>query len=201
MSTLTVLFSLTLTLASPALAAAETQQAPPRPAPAPVEVAVPSDYLIGPQDVLGVILWREPEFSGDVTVRPDGKVTLPLMGEIQAAGLTPLALRKVILTEAVKYFMEPNVQVVVRSIQSRKVFVTGRVTTPGTHALVGPLTVMQALALSGGVTEYADAKNITILRNEGGAVRTLKFNYRDVSKGKNLQQNILLIPGDTVVVP
>ena len=165
------------------------------------EVPVPTDYIIGPEDVLGVLLWREPEFSGDVTVRPDGKVTLPLMGEIQAAGLTPLALRKVILTEAVKYFTEPSIQVVVRSIHSRKVFITGRVTTPGTHTLVGPLTVMQAIALAGGITEYADAKNVTIIRIEKGQTRTLKFNYRDVSKGKGLEQNIQLLPGDTVVVP
>ena len=96
---------------------------------------------------------------------------------------------------------DANVAVVVRAINSRKVFVTGRVTTPGAHPLVGPLTIMQAIALAGGVTEYADSKNISVLRNEGGQVRTFKFNYKDVAKGKNLEQNIRLLPGDTVVVP
>ena len=89
----------------------------------------------------------------------------------------------------------------VRTINSRKIFVTGRVTTPGAHTLIGPLTVLQALALSGGLVEYANAKNVTVIRNEGGRVQTFKFNYKDVVKGKNLEQNILLRPGDTVLVP
>jgi polysaccharide export outer membrane protein len=118
-----------------------------------------------------------------------------------AAGLTPDALQKAIVAAASKYITGANVAVVVRTINSRKVFVTGRVTTPGAHPLVGPLTVLQALALSGGLQEYANAKSISIIRTEGGRVQTFKFNYRDVVRGKSLEQNILLRPGDTVLVP
>jgi polysaccharide export outer membrane protein len=172
------------------------QAAPPAPA-----AALPADYRIGAEDVLGVVFWREPDLSGDVTVRPDGRITLPVVGEMQAAGLSPEDLRKQILKAAEKYVADPNVVVVVRTINSRRVFVTGRVTTPGPHPLIGPLTVMQAIALAGGLTEYADAKNITVLRVEDGRAQSFKFNYKDVAKGKTLEQNIQLRPGDTVVVP
>lgn len=164
-------------------------------------VAVPADYLIGPEDVLGIVYWREAELTGDVTVRPDGRITLAVIGEMVAAGLRPEQLQQQIQEKAKTYVQEPNVAVVVREVNSRKIFVTGRVTTPGAYALKGPLTVMQALALAGGITEYADAKNINVLRIEGARTLGFKFNYKDVAKGKKLQQNILLLPGDTVVVP
>ena len=173
-------------------------QLPPSTPPA---VAVPSDYVIGPEDVLGVVFWREPEISGDVTVRPDGRITIPVIGDMQAAGRRPEDLQAAILAAAGKYITDPNVAVVVRTINSRKVFVTGRVTTPGGHDLRGPMNVLQAIALAGGLTEYANAKNITILRMQKGQTQTFKFNYKDVAKGKGLEQNILLMPGDTVVVP
>ena len=162
---------------------------------------LPSDYTIGAGDVLGVVFWREAEMSGDVTVRPDGKVTLPVIGEIMAAGLHPSALQQQVMAAAKKFINDPNVAIVVRTINSRKVFVTGRVTAPGAHPLLGPLTVMQAIALAGGLTEYADGKNITVLRTENGESRTYKFNYKDVARGRNVEQNIQLRPGDTVVVP
>ncbi len=162
---------------------------------------VPADYLIGPEDVLGIVFWRETEISGDVTVRPDGRISLPMIGEMAAAGLRPEELQRQILKAAGKYLNEPNISVVVRAINSLKIYVTGRVTTPGQHALKGPMTVMQAIALSGGLTEYADAKNITILRTTAGRTQSFKFNYRDVARGKKLEQNIMLRPGDTVVVP
>jgi polysaccharide export outer membrane protein len=164
-------------------------------------VALPVEYLIGPEDVLGIVFWREPDMSGDVTVRPDGRITLPVIGEISAAGLHPQALQKQILAAAGKYISDPNVAVVVRQINSRKVFITGRVTNPGPYPLQGPRTVMQLIALAGGLTEYADSKNITIMRNAADGPKSFKFNYKDVAKGKNLEQNILLKPGDTVVVP
>lgn len=165
------------------------------------EAVQPSDYLIGAEDVLGIVFWREPDLSGDVTVRPDGRITIPVIGELQAAGKRPEELQAEIVTAASKYISTVNVVVVVRAINSRKVFVTGRVTTPGTYPLMGSLTVMQAIAVAGGLTEYADPKNITILRTENGRARTLAFNYNDVSRGKSLEQNIQLKPGDTVVVP
>jgi polysaccharide export outer membrane protein len=164
-------------------------------------VVVPMDYVIGAEDVLGIMFWREQEMSGDVTVRPDGKVTLPLLGDIQAAGTRPDALRDQITQAAGKYLTDVNVTVVVRQINSRKVFITGQVTTPGAYPLTGPRTVMQLIALAGGLTEYADGESISIMRQEQGKTRSMKFNYRDVSKGKKLEQNVMLLPGDTVVVP
>jgi polysaccharide biosynthesis/export protein len=163
--------------------------------------AVPNDYVIGPEDVLGVVFWREAEMSGDVAVRPDGVITLPLIGELKAAGLTPNTLRAAIQTAAAKYLSEPNVSVVVRQLNSRKVFVTGEVMMPGAFPLTGPRTVMQLIALAGGLTEYAKSSEISIMRDENGRTRHFKFNYKDVAKGKRLEQNIQLRPNDTIVVP
>ncbi|MGH9330886.1 MAG: polysaccharide biosynthesis/export family protein, partial [Vicinamibacterales bacterium] len=168
---------------------------------APATVPLPADYVIGPEDVLGVVFWRDQDMTGDVTVRPDGMVTLPLLGDLAAAGLTPEALRDQIQKAATKYMQDPNVTIVVRQINSRKVFITGEVTTPGAYPLIGPRTVMQLIALAGGLTEYADGKNITVMRAEQGRTRSFKFNYKDVAKGMKLEQNIHLKPGDTVVVP
>lgn len=162
---------------------------------------LPPEYVIGPEDVLGIVFWREAEISGDVTVRPDGRITVPVIGELVAAGLRPEELQAQILTRAAKYINDPNVAVVIRTIHSRKVFVTGRVAEPGTFDLRSAMTVMQAIAMAGGLTEYADAKNITVLRKKAGQPQVLKFNYRDVANGKKLEQNVALLPGDTVVVP
>jgi polysaccharide export outer membrane protein len=189
-----------LVWANEALGSQQTAVRPPAPEPA-GGIATPVDYLIGPEDVLGIVFWREPEMNGDVTVRPDGRVTLPLIGEMTAVGLKPEALRDQITVAARKYISDANVSVVVRQINSRKVFITGRVTTPGTYSLTGPRNVMQVIALAGGLNEYADAKNITVLRTVGGQQKSFKFNYKDVARGKNLDQNIELQPGDTIVVP
>lgn len=164
-------------------------------------IEVPPEYVIGPEDVLGINFWRDADMTGDVTVRPDGRITLPLLGDITAAGLTPHALKEEIQKAAARLLEDPTVTVIVRQINSRKVFITGQVGTPGAYALTGPRTVMQLIALAGGLTEYADKKNISIMRVEGNTTRSFKLNYNDVSKGKKLEQNILLRPGDTVVVP
>jgi polysaccharide export outer membrane protein len=172
--------------------------------PAPIAAAAPSlpaDYVIGPEDVLGVVFWRDQDMTGDVTVRPDGMVTLPLLGDVAAAGLTPDVLREQIQKAASKYVQDPSVTIVVRQINSRKVFITGEVKTPGAFPLTGPRTVMQVIALAGGLNEWADAKNITIARTENGRQVSFRFNYKDVAQGKKLEQNILLKPGDTVIVP
>jgi polysaccharide export outer membrane protein len=164
-------------------------------------VTVPAGYVIGPEDVIGVMFWRDTEMTGDVSVRPDGVITLQLLGEIKAAGLTPDQLRDVIKQAASKLIEDPTVTIVVRAINSRKVFITGQVTTPGEYPLIAPRTVMQLIAVAGGLTEYADAKNIRIVRSEGDKTTSHKFNYKDVSKGTKLEQNIQLKPGDTVIVP
>jgi polysaccharide export outer membrane protein len=187
------------------LAAAPLQQAaqpqPPSMQTAPAGVSLPSGYVIGPDDVLTVVLWREKDMSADVVVRPDGKITLPLLNELQAAGLTPEQLRSAIEKAASKYVAEPNATVIVKAINSRKVHILGNVGKAGTYPLTGDMTVLQLIATAGGLQEYADAKHITVMRKEDGRDQTLKFNYKDVVRQKNVQQNVLLKPGDTVVVP
>ena len=169
----------------------------------PVEsVPLPEAYVIGPEDVLGIHFWRDADMTRDeVTVRPDGRITLPLLGDITAAGLTPEQLTVEIEKAATKYQKDPSVTVAVRQINSRKVFITGNVTNPNTYPLAGPRTVAQIIALAGGLTEFADKKNIRVMRTEGGEQRSFRFNYSEFAKGKNLAQNILLKPGDIIVVP
>jgi polysaccharide export outer membrane protein len=173
----------------------------PTTAPAVPSVSTPADYVIGPDDVLIVVVWREKEVSGEVVVRPDGKISLPLLNDVQAAGLTPEQLRVKVTEAAQKYIETPEVTVIVKQINSRRVFITGQVTKPGPYPLAGPTTVLQLISIAGGLLEYADEKKIVILRNEGGKQVTYKFNYRDVLRGQNLKQNIELKPGDTVAVP
>jgi polysaccharide export outer membrane protein len=164
-------------------------------------VPVDPDFVVGPEDVLGILFWRDAELSGDHAVRPDGRVTIPLIGDITAAGVAPAALREQIQTTAAKYLTNPIVTVVVRQINSRKVYITGQIVRPGAYPLTGPRNVMQLISLAGGVTQFAKSESISILRQEQGRTRAFNFNYKDVAQGKNVQQNIQLRPGDTIVVP
>jgi polysaccharide export outer membrane protein len=152
-------------------------------------------------DILSIVFWRDKDMSGDFVVRPDGKISLPLLNDVQAAGLTPEEMRADLEKSAQKYIEDPNASVVVKEIHSRKVFITGNVAKPGTFPLTGDMNVLQLIAMGGGILEYADSKNIVVMRTEHGAQEQFKFNYNDVIKGKQVQQNILLKPGDTVVVP
>ena len=166
------------------------------------EQRLPADYVIGAEDVLGVLVWREQEMSGDVTVRSDGMITVPLVGDLVAAGLTPEELAGQLETVSAEYLTDPNVTVVVRQINSRKAFITGEVTSPGAYSLSGPLTVTQLIAMAGGLLEWADEQNIRIVRvSEQGRTEAITFNYEWITEGRRLEQNILLRPGDTVVVP
>jgi polysaccharide export outer membrane protein len=174
---------------------------PPAGVSVPAGITPPADYVIGPEDVLSIVFWREKDMSTKVSVRPDGMISLPLLNDVKAAGLTPEQLRAELTQAAEKFIEVPSVTVVVDAINSRRVFVTGQVAKQGPYALSAPTTVLQLLSTAGGVLEYADAKNIRILRTENGKQVTYRFNYKDVSKGKNLQQNILLKPGDTIIVP
>ena len=167
----------------------------------PTGAPVPADYVIGPDDVLTIVFWREKELSGDVAVRPDGRISLPLLNDIEAVGLTPEQLRARVTEAAGKLLEEPTVTVIVKAINSRKVFITGQVGKPGPYPLTGPTTVVQLLTMAGGVLEYADEKEISILRTENGKQIRLRFNYDEVKKGKKLEQNILLKPGDSIIVP
>lgn len=197
-------FCLALILPAMAVASSAAPQAPaasPAASIPPATTPLPAGYVIGPDDLLSVVFWRDKDMSAEVVVRPDGKISLPLLNDVVAAGLTPEQLRVQITEAAGKLLAEPSATVVVKEIHSRKVYITGNVGKPGTYPLSGDMTVLQLIALAGGLAEYADAKNIVIMRTEGGQAQSFKFNYKDVVKQKNVQQNILLKPGDTVVVP
>jgi len=159
-------------------------------------------YVIGPDDVLSIVFWKDKDLSAEVTVRPDGKVSLPLLNDIQAQGRTPDELRDALKQAAQAFVEDPNPTVMVKEIKSRRVFITGQVEKPGPYPLTGETTVLQLIAMAGGIREFADGSNITIIRKgENGRTEILPFNYRDVLKRKNLTQNVQLKPGDTVVVP
>jgi polysaccharide export outer membrane protein len=167
----------------------------------PATAALPADYVIGPEDVLAVLFWRDKEMSGEYVVRPDGQITLPLLNDIQAAGLTPEQLRDSLTQAASKLIEDPSVTVGVKAINSRKVFITGMVGKSGAYPLTSTMTVAQLISVAGGLHEFANSKNIMIVRTENGREVAYKFNYKDFSKGKNLKQNIVLKPGDQVIVP
>ena len=171
------------------------------PAPVPAGVQPPPGYVIGPDDVLSIIYWRDKDMSADVQVRPDGKISLALLNDVVAGGLTPDELRERLTEESKKYIEDPSVAVVVKQINSRKVYITGQVGKVGPYPLSGPITVLQLIAMVGGLGEYADSKNIVILRTENGRQMSFRFNYKEVISGKKLSQNIELKPGDTIVVP
>jgi len=164
-------------------------------------VTVPPDFVMGPGDVLSIVFWRDKEMSVDVVVRPDGKISLPLLNDIDAAGRTPEQLRSGLSAAASKIIQDPNVSVVVKEIHSRVVYITGSVVKAGPYPLNGELTVLQLIAMAGGLAEYADSKNIVILRKENSKDTRFKFNYKDVVSQKSPKQNIELMPGDTVIVP
>lgn len=195
----------TLVSAVSAQAPSVGAQSAPRPATpppnTPLGVTPPAGYVIGPEDVLVVVFWRDKDMSGEVVVRPDGMISLPLINDMPAAGLTPDQLRLRLEEAAAKFIEEPNATVVVKQINSRKVFITGEVAKPGPYPLTGPITVLQLIAMAGGLHEYAKSERIVILRVLGGRQVSYRFNYKEVSKQKKLTQNIELEVGDTVVVP
>jgi polysaccharide biosynthesis/export protein len=156
----------------------------------------PKAYVIGPEDVLYVDVWREPANSGHFVVRPDGKISLPLIGEIQAAGLTPIQLGSSIAQGLQRILTHPEVTVGVERVNSKKYFIQGEINRPGSYPLTVPTSVLEALVQAGGFREFANTKKIIILR---GSER-LKFNYHEVTKGKHMEQNIRIEPGDQIIV-
>jgi polysaccharide export outer membrane protein len=180
---------------------------PAAPAPAkppvamPAGVVVPPGYVIGADDVLTIVFWREKDLSSDVAVRPDGRISLPVLQDIHAAGLTPEQLRDSLTKTAERFVEDPNVTVIVKEINSRRVFITGMVAKPGPYSVTSPMTVVQLIAMAGGLLEYADQENIAVVRVENGTPVSYRFNYKDIARRRNLKQNIALMPGDTVLVP
>lgn len=157
----------------------------------------PNKYLIGPEDVLHVTTWREPDFSMVLAVRPDGKISMPLINDVQASGLTPMQLTSSLKEKIGKYVNNPSVTVIVQDVRSKKYFIDGEVLRSGAYALVTPTTVLEALSICGGFKEFANEKRIRILR--GG--KSYMFNYKDVVRGKHTEQNIFIENGDHIIVP
>ncbi len=158
-------------------------------------------FVIGNDDVLAINVWKEPDISRSIPVRSDGKISLPLVGEVQAAGLTPLKLEKDIAEKLKNYISEPEVTVMVQQVNSQKFNILGQVTKPGTYVIANSPTVLDAIALAGGFRDFAKKKSIYVLRHSASGESRLLFNYKDVSQGKNMEQNIKLQPGDTIIVP
>lgn len=169
-------------------------------APAPAATPPPADYVIGPDDVLAIVFWKDKDFTSDVTVRPDGKITLPLINDIQAAGLTTDQLRDAVLKASAAYIRDPTVTIEVKAINSRKVYIVGAVMKPGTFTLSDHMTVLNLITLAGGLQEFAEKDDIGVLRTVNGKAQRFRVNYEEIARGKNLGQNIELKAGDQVVV-
>jgi polysaccharide export outer membrane protein len=197
--------------ATSAKPSAQTPAAPASPSTtAPTAAADPNSaqghdnsFVIGNDDVLAINVWKEPDVSRPaIPVRSDGKISLPLVGEVQAAGLTPLKLEQAIAAKLQSFISQPEVTVIVQQINSQKYNVLGQVNRPGTFVITNSLTVLDAIAISGGFRDFAKQKAIYVLRqNADGTQARLPFNYKEVVKGKNPEQNVKIQPKDTIVVP
>jgi len=159
-------------------------------------------FIIGADDSLAINVWKEPDLSRTVPVRSDGKISLPLVGEVTAAGRTPLQLEKDISAKLLNYMTDPQVTVIVQQINSEKYNILGQVAKPGAYSLIATTTIVDAIATAGGFKDFAKKKAIYILRqNPGGGETRIDFNYQNFIKGKNTNQNIVLKPHDTIIVP
>jgi polysaccharide biosynthesis/export protein len=190
--------------AASATNAAASQAAPSAPNSDPSATTKPHDdsFVIGNDDVLAISVWKEPEISRSIPVRSDGRISLPLVGEVQATGQTPLKLELEIASKLKSYIAEPEVTVIVQQINSQKFNILGMVTRPGSFPIASASTVLDAIALAGGFRDFAKQKSIYVLRqNADGSQTRIPFNYKQVVKGQNPAQNIKLQPRDTIVVP
>jgi polysaccharide export outer membrane protein len=158
-------------------------------------------YVIGQDDVLDISVWKEPDVSRQVPVRPDGKISLPLLNDVQATGLTPMQLQAQLTEKLRKFLTDPQVTVIVTAINSRRVYMMGEINRPGAIPLVPNMTILQAISTAGGLSQFANSSKIQVLRTENGKQATYFFNYKDVIRGVRTEQNILLKPGDSIVVP
>jgi len=160
-----------------------------------------ASYVIGPQDVLSISVWKEAELTQSVPVRPDGKISMPLLNDVQAAGLTPTQLANEITAGLKKFVTDPQVTVIVTQINSQRIYVLGEVGRAGAYPLLPGMTILQGLSSAGGFTQFANTKKIYMLRTENGKQTKYPFNYKDVIAGKHAEENLALKAGDTIVVP
>jgi polysaccharide export outer membrane protein len=166
-----------------------------------VTLSASGEYVLGAEDVLEILVWRNEALSRTVSIRPDGKISLPIIGDLQAAGLTATQLRDSIKERLQEYKETPEVSVIIREVNSLAVFILGEVARPGKLQLRSETTLLQALSLSGGFTQYADPDNILLLRRENGGETRIRVRYKDIVSGKNPDGNLLLRRGDTILVP
>ena len=159
------------------------------------------NYIIGAQDVLDINVWKEPELTRTVPVRPDGKISLPLLNDVQASGLTPMQLAANITASLKKFVSDPQVTIVVTQINSQRIYILGEIGRPGAYPLLPGMTMLEGLSSAGGFTPFANVKKIYVLRKVNGTMEKYPFNYKDVIHGKAPEQNISLKAGDTIVVP
>ncbi len=183
-----------LCLAAPRASASDSDKKP-----APGALATTDEYRLGAGDKLRIEVYKDPQLSQSVQIRPDGKITLPLIGDMAATGLTPLELRDQIASQLKEYITNPTVTVIVVEATSAHAYVMGEVAHPGEVSLHGPVTIVQAIAMAGGFKEFANTKDVKILRPNGNGVQTIRFNYKDVLSGD--AKPVLLRSGDTVIVP
>ncbi len=160
-----------------------------------------SDYVIGPEDVLYIHVWREEAITRTVPVRMDGNISLPLIDEVQAAGLTPLQLKEILIEKLKKFVDIPNVSVTVMEANSYKVYVSGQIRSPGVYRLRSETSILQIIPMAGGFTEWADQKKILIIRKESGKEKRITVNYKKIIQGKDPDGNVVLKAGDTIIVP
>ena len=188
-------------LAVGAFAQNNASAAAPAPAPAPEAKSVAGpEYVIGADDALHISVWKEPDLTATLPVRPDGKISMPLLNDVQAAGLTPMQLADALTARLKKYVADPRVTVVVTQINSKRVYLVGEVLHPGPIPMLPNMTVLQALA-SAGFTQFANTKGIYVLRTDNGRQQKMPVNYKQLIKGDSVDQNVMLKPGDTIVVP
>ena len=165
------------------------------------QAASSDTYVIGPSDELSISVWKEPDLTRVIPVRPDGKISMPLLNDVQAAGQTAMQLSAAITEKLSKFMTEPQVTVVVTAINSQRIYILGSVGRAGAYPMLPNMTVLQAISSAGGLSQFAKEKNIYILRTENGHQSRFPFNYQQVLRGQKVEQNILLQPGDTIVVP
>jgi polysaccharide export outer membrane protein len=166
------------------------------------DVVADSDkYVIGPEDVLSIHVWKEDALTRQVPVRSDGKISLPLIDEVQAAGLTPLQLKEKLTLRLKEFIDNPSVSVIVTEANSQKVYVSGEVRTPGVYRLRGETTLLQVIPMAGGFTEWADQKRVLIIRKEGEKNKRIVVNYKKIVSGEDMSANSVLKSGDTIIVP
>jgi len=159
----------------------------------------PKTFKLGPEDVIMIRVWREPDLSGPVVVQPDGKIVLPVINQVQAAGLTPEQLSQSLTKSLSKFINDPQVIVQVQAVRSKKYYISGEINRPGSYPLAVPIRVFDAITMAGGFRDFANRKHIIIIRDNGA--KRFRFNYNDIVKGKKLDQNILLQDGDQIIVP